>query len=325
MYAPANQNDEVRKLRKLLECYIKDCNYDLLNTNSSENTGFDDAPTDGITYGRKNESWVPITLSNLFHNELGGKQGGDGTNFYHLSEDQYQGLDTLFSIVPHPEYISPTVNINVVNQILEVGSNSIGQVKSSFIRNDGGPLQSEKIFKNEIEVSATGIYNESEVIQEGETTYKSSATFLEGPIKENEIQVQDPIGRIQAGTVESETKIITGIIPWFWKSFAELPDISTLSLSTFNKVIGSSLETVKMDMDKNFTHIVVVVPSSSPEKNKWFVTEPSQGYIGNLSPINSPVLKTLSSPSNLWSGKDFNVYITNYQTSIKPTLELRNN
>lgn len=326
MYFAANQNDEVRKLRKLLDCYIKKCGCDVFGQNSSTtSTGFEDAPSDSKLYGRKNKSWTPIEISNLIHNELGGKQGGDGTDFFHLSKAQIEALEELFNLVDSPIYEEPTADLDLEDQILEVGTALNITLKNTYTINDGGALQSEKIFRNGLEVSNTGIYTETGDVVEGETIYVSSSTHLAGPVKENAIGIEDGTNSIAAGTIVSEAKTITGIVPWFWKVYDTLPDLNNLNLSTFNKEVEKSDETVKILLNTDLKHVVIVIPDENAEKTEWFVSQVSQGEIGEFNAVGPATVKTLPSPDGLWTARPFKIYTTNYQTSIKPALELRNN
>lgn len=290
--------------------------------------------SNGIDYSGKKYNFFQINLGGGntgqdIHNLLQGLQGGDGgldpTEFYHLTELQLQGLIAMIENAGHPIYVAPTSSINLISRILEVGSSNVRTIKNTFIRNDAGPLISERILKNDIQVSATGTYNETGVVPIGDTKYKSESTYEQGPIKTNAVNIPDPIGRIEAGTITSPEGIITGILPWFWKTFDTLPNISTLDISTFTKVISNSMEIVTMPMNIVGKHVVVVIPATSTIKTKWKITELNGGNIGIGNLILSPVGKTLSSPSGFWGPKGFNVYTTAYPTSIEPALELRNN
>ena len=232
--------------------------------------------------------------------------------------------DTILALVSPPTYVKPSLSIELHNTIAEVGTSNIGTINGVFTQNDGGEPVSWKIFKNNTLVSETSSYNELGKVVLGDTIYRASVEYSEGAIKENNIGVLDDTGMILPGVITSEEKIITGILPYFWGAFENKPDLNNISLDTFKKVVEVSDGNVLIPMNIKDKYLAIAIPSTSTKKRKWEITIINSGNIGIGNLITEPKTKALSSPDGLWSGENYDIYITEYASCFEPKLKLKN-
>lgn len=250
-----------------------------------------------------------------------GNNPDDGTG--DKLRDAFIKINEAFNnMVGAPSYTDPTTDINLSNMTLEIGSSNVRTITNSFIQNDAGVLVSQRIYKNSIEVSDTGSYDETGVVAPGGTVYRGQVTYEEGPIKNNDIGIPDGRGKIEAGTINTSNRTINGILPYYWKEFDVMPDLDSLNISDFNKVVSSSNGKITLTMDIVSKHLVILIPNGSTTKTKWEITPLNAGDIGTGELILSPVIKTISSHQGYWSSEDYKVYVTAYITSISPKIDL---
>lgn len=134
-------------------------------------------------------------------------------------------------------YTAPTVTIaNNSGQAagnVEAGSSITAKLKGTFTQNDAGALSSIKILKNGEEVATSAAtplnYTGDEfVIGDESVTYKASATYAEGTIKNNNLGDPSPDGHIVAGTINSSTYTITGKRKLFYGTgVGSLPELTS--------------------------------------------------------------------------------------------------
>ena len=129
---------------------------------------------------------------------------------------------------------------------------------------------------------------------------------------------------------QSSSFTYTGIYPYFWGISSTLPTVTTIrdeiTGGTANKVLSSASGTITIDFAASSDYLWFAHFSDYTSKTKWFVTELNQGAIGGGTNLfNTPVVQSMDSPDGYWSGIDFKVYISNYQTStFADPMQLRN-
>ena len=118
-------------------------------------------------------------------------------------------------IADHPTYISPTVSLNNITQIVENGSNLSGTLNVTFTQNDAGQVISYSISRNNIQISniQTGEFNEVNI--QSPIIFNSTVCYESGPIKNNNLGIPDPVGRILQGCITSSNRIITPMLRYF--------------------------------------------------------------------------------------------------------------
>ena len=164
-------------------------------------------------------------------------------------------------IADHPTYISPTVSLNNITQIVENGSNLSGTLNVTFTQNDAGQVISYSISRNNIQISniQTGEFNEVNI--QSPITFNSTVCYESGPIKNNNLGIPDPVGRILQGCITSSNRIITPMLRYFWGSNLNIPSTSsavrTLSNNSFSNVSQITLSTGIQN-----TNFIVCIPNN---------------------------------------------------------------
>lgn len=237
-----------------------------------------------------------------------------------------EGIDLIIGeLLPKPTYNAPTLTINLTSITIEVGSSNVRTISNAFTQRDAGAITGQRILKNGVVASNSGSYNETGTVPLGNTTYKGEVSYADGVVKPNPLTGNpDPRGRVLAGTIQSAERTITGILPYFWKDFDTAPNLNTLNLAAFNKVVAVSTGVVNIPMNLTNKFLVIIIPSTSTVKTKWEITPLNAGNVGSGNLVLSPIVKSLNSPNGYWTAQNFNVYATAYPTNINPKMELKN-
>lgn len=134
-----------------------------------------------------------------------------------------------------------------------------------------------------------------------------------------------PLG---AGTTSTDTLTITGIYPWFYGSSATPPVANQALISGGTKVVSSSSANI-VTSTMNFTdeYLWFATPAASTTKTVWegSNTPSNTGNIGDPSDLlASPSTVSIDSPTGLWSGVNYKIYLGNYPTSASYYFTFKN-
>lgn len=123
----------------------------------------------------------------------------------------------------------------------------------------------------------------------------------------------------------SDSKSFSGIYPYFYGTIAENETIDNINLNNLTKVVANSVGTISVPyLAVSGRKLVVIIPSTSPPKTKWYVDAVNNGNIGNVGDLfPSIVTKTYNSPNGLWASQDFKVYIST-MTSANYNIQFQN-
>ena len=241
-----------------------------------------------------------------------------------------------------PTLINPTFSISLPNYTQrEVGSTyselmtanfNPGQIKGKLVagvwqdntkQNDRAGEVSDYILDGTTQVGNTKTV--SKVLESGDNTFSGSVNYLTG------VQPTNSAGEnfdspYPPGTL-SDSKIIRAAYPVFYGTLNIGQTILDINLSTFTKVTNiNPNNTVSIPYSNVLgKQLVILIPVENTIKTKWYVTESNKGGIdgitGDLFAL--PVTASYDSPTLLWLGKSYRVYIST-PTSINTTIELRN-
>jgi hypothetical protein len=141
-----------------------------------------------------------------------------------------------------------------------------------------------------------------------------------------------------AGSFVSSTDSISSIYPYFYGKVASggaapgvsRPAANQALINGGTKVVASSGATITINFNSTSDdYIWFAIPTTSTSKTVWFVDALNNGTIGgsvspggNLFPAFASV--TIDSPSSLWTGVSYKIYISNYQSASAVNMELRN-
>ena len=176
----------------------------------------------------------------------------------------------------------------------------------------------------------------SYVVQAGSNSWTSSVSYDAGPqpLDSN----NDPFGSpLPAGTTSANSLTITGIYPWFYGIVssggaapgANRPASNQALIDSGTKVVATSTSTITVPSFGSTAddYIWFATPAASATKTVWYVNALNNGSIGgaiggaNLFP--NPDTVSIDSPTALWAGINYKIYVSNVQTSAT-NMEFRN-
>lgn len=234
-------------------------------------------------------------------------------------------LELVLSLIPHPTYLRPYITLSSLPVVFgEIGSSISVNLLSVWNQRDGGGILNMGVKKNGTVVSSTLSFAESLVLSATTVSYVSFVDFATGAVKNNSAGIPDPVGRILADTVESNTQSVFGIYPVFYGAFDVLPVPASVNMSLLTKAVIQSSSTVEVNMGATDKYLLIAIPTASTAKTKWFVNELNQGSIGGVTNLfGDTVSVNKSSPSAFWSNIPYTFYISNYKTTVN-LIQLRN-
>ena len=115
--------------------------------------------------------------------------------------------------VIHPEYVAPTMTLKADKVLVEKGVATDILLTPTFTQNDAGAINGYKVFKDSVEIdnqvtTSAAAYTDASAVINAETTYKYEISYDEtAVIKQNNLGVEDPIGKIEAGSIFKEVKV----------------------------------------------------------------------------------------------------------------------
>lgn len=157
-------------------------------------------------------------------------------------------LKLMFQTQVPPSYVAPLVSISnnsgTAAGTYETGTTISPKLRSVFTQNDGGGIVSHNLYKGATVIQEGGLTNqadfnvESFVLTDGTTTFKSSCSYSEGIIKDDNFGNPYPDGHIVAGTKNSSNYNYVGARKLFWGT--GVGAIPTLNSNTIRGLTGGS-------------------------------------------------------------------------------------
>lgn len=141
---------------------------------------------------------------------------------------------------------------------------------------------------------------------------------------------------LASGSTSVSNTTITGIYPYFYGKVASggaipgdnRPVANNALVTGGTKVVASSTGTITINFNSTSDdYLWFATPSSSTSKTVWYVDGLNNGSIGGGVSAGGnlfPALDTVSVTTVFWSGINYKVYISNYQTEVLVNMELRN-
>lgn len=214
--------------------------------------------TDNLIYVNKEQDKLvphvlggPKTKENLTVNlGSGGALGGYSTNDTITAGTSLDDIIKKLLVKRIPAtYTKPTVSIACPKAgSYEVGTSVAVGVTGTFTQKDGGAVTKMQVIKNgttpaALETTTSPIeYTETLSVPDGNTTYKVTAEYAQGAIKQDNLGEDSPTGRIEAGSVTSSNVTITGFRKAFYGAGLGDPAIAT---SDEIRALGHSTNAVK--------------------------------------------------------------------------------
>jgi hypothetical protein len=162
------------------------------------------------------------------------------------------------------------------------------------------------------------------------TVYKSDGNYNAGLAKQNNkgsFDVRPSLVRSgsapqsASNNYPSATYTYTNIYPYFWGVSSSQPTTSEIASlisgnTAINKVLSSAAGTIDISFNSSSQYLWFATFANYTNKTKWYVDAQNNGSIGGPTNLfQSPIIQSVSSPDGFWSGINFDIYISNYQTT----------
>ena len=103
------------------------------------------------------------------------------------------------------------------------------------------------------------------------------------------------------------------------------PIANQVLINTGIKSVINSTGTITLTFGALTQYLWFAIPQSSTDKTKWFVDALNNGNIGGPADLfNNDTITAINSPTVLWSGINYRIYISNYATTTAGSMQLQN-
>jgi hypothetical protein len=124
------------------------------------------------------------------------------------------------------------------------------------------------------------------------------------------------------------TRTLTAIYPWFYGKVAGWvkPTKDQALINSGTKVVGTSTGTITATFASGpADRIRFAIPQTSTSKTAWYIDAINNwaiGWGGNL--FDSESIVSIDSPTVLWNGVNYKIYVSNYQSEVVSPMQLQN-
>jgi hypothetical protein len=254
-----------------------------------------------------------------------------GTNIFGMT------ISSIIELMTQTYYMPSFTAFSVSNIPTEVGVSFPISPSSpnSFTWNTAYP---SNIIPNSITLELTS--PASEVLSVSNNNDGSENLYLTSPNFINNIPKTWTF-RISAtssnSTLFNRTFSGSSIYPYFYGKVSapgnagdNRPIANQALINSGSKSVSSSTSTITISFNSVASdYIWFAIPSTSTSKTSWYVDALNTGSIGGLVSAGGNLFPTfdtvvINSPTSLWSGISYKVYISNYQTLSSSPMQLRN-
>lgn len=216
-----------------------------------------------------------ITVNLGSGNSVGGFKNGDTISANTSIQDFITKL--LAKSVP-PTYTKPTLvlsnNGGTLNGNYEVGSKITPTIKANFTQNDAGALSSIQFKKDGTNVGTGTSYSGTAFyLTESSVTYTATATYAEGPIKNDNLGNPISTGHIAAGSVNSGNYTFT----LYWQGYfagsvtnTDAPTSATIRALGYKKNAGYAAGTFDFTVAAGAKQVIIAYPADKNGVSKVF-------------------------------------------------------
>lgn len=190
-------------------------------------------------------------------------------------------------------YTAPTISIanngGQAATTVEAGTSVTVKVKSTFTQKDAGAVTSHVIKRGDEEVAtgteATLTHEETFVVVDGGTNWKSTVEYAEGAIKNDNFGEASPTGHIAAGSKSSSNFTITGARKAFFGALTALPesvDSAIVRGLAKNKLNPAANDVLEVQIAEGQQHLIVALPSARTLKQVTYVDLGDKGMLSKF-------------------------------------------
>jgi hypothetical protein len=179
----------------------------------------------------------------------GGSVGGaDNDESFPLGTRIEAVLRDILIKTIHPTYVAPTLLLNTsIAQLARESGDIISPILNIvYTQNDGGSIVTRTLKRNGSTIASTFPYTDTSVsIPDGNTDYQGIVTYGNGATKNNNLGAPDTVGKILAGSVNSQLISYLGQRKIFGGTPASTPttsaNVRALANFTLNAQLGTQL------------------------------------------------------------------------------------
>lgn len=283
---------------------------------------------------------------------INGEVSGITGSGYYLYNQQIADIlqDMLAPILlptltnPSSSYsIFPTTSIYQVGDIINITGTSTfnrGTITPAYGTSgnrSGAATAFEYIFQGSSYIIGNPeYYLSSYVVSAGTNTFSNRVYYAQGeqPYDNNGSPYNTPL---PSGITSLSSINITGIYPYFYGNVASggvaagsnRPTPTAALITGGTSVVEMSDGTISIDFNStNDDYIWFAIPVGSTSKTKWYINSVNNGNIGGSVSAGGNLFPEYSSVTGVsttyWNGQEYKLYISNYQTELNETIELRN-
>lgn len=154
------------------------------------------------------------------------------------SENGLQNKVISQALAGGANYAQPSASLTNVSQVVEVGTvlPSVN-LNVGFNQNDAGAATGYRIEQDGQVIANSAAHTVTDLeIPLGSIQFRGFVDHEAGPVKENDLGIEDTAGQIQAGTVQTPVRTITGKLKIFFASAASIPSNSAEVRNLANNV-----------------------------------------------------------------------------------------
>lgn len=190
-------------------------------------------------------------------------------------------------------YTAPTIAIanngGQAAATVEAGTTVSVKLKSTFTQKDAGAVTSHVILRGTEEIASSTdavlTAEESYVVPDGTTTFKSTASYAEGAIKNDNFGDASPTGHIAAGSKTSSNYNIVGARKAFYGALVSLPetlDSAAIRGLSQNKLAPAANDKLTVQIAEGQQHLVVALPAGRTLKQVTYVDLGDKGMLSKF-------------------------------------------
>lgn len=239
-------------------------------------------------------------------------------------------LENIYAPFQAPTFSS--FSISGQSQTIEVGTALSGSKLFTWNTTNSGNIQANSL---QIRDVTSNTLIASSLVNDGTESVSIGTITNTSPISRNwRIEATNT----QSNSFQSSNFNVSSIYPYFYGKVASggaapgvnrpiadqaLIDSGTVVVANSNGTITITYSSTSDD------YIWFAIPTANTQKTIWYIDGLNNGSIGgSVSPSGNlfPTFDTVSidSPSVLWNGISYNIYIANYQSAITNPIQLRN-
>ena len=210
-------------------------------------------------------------------------------------------------------YTQPSVKIanngGQAATTVEAGSTVSVKLTSTFTKGDAGDITSHVITKDGTTVAesteSTVNHQEELTVADGNNVFKSTVSYNEGAIKNDNFGDASPSGHVTAGSKSSSNYIIVGARKAFYGAVASLPELTSENIRALE---GSTLApvangTFNVTIAEGEQHVIVALPEGRTLSQVTYVDLGDKGMLSKFTSENVMVMSAAAA-----DGMNYMVY-----------------